>query len=284
MSNKFIAVGILTLSLCAGFASAQDYDRDADFAQARQQLEAAARRIAELSVGSMQPAQGPVRGHHMTASPRAVLGVGIEDDENGVRVVGVTPGGGADEAGVETGDIIIAMDGAALDSGQGRSPADVLVAQMDNVDPGNTVVLRILRDGDERDFEVEAQASRGQAFGLAMPPGGRGVGPGMPPSNFARPMRRWADMELVELSPGLGAYFGVEQGVLVVRASRDASLELQDGDVILEIGGRAPMGVRHALRILGSFEPGEQLELTIMREQRRRTLEIEIPRAERGTD
>jgi S1-C subfamily serine protease len=83
-------------------------------------------------------------------------------------------------------------------------------------------------------------------------------------------------MELVELTPGLGAYFGTEQGVLVVRAPRDDTLGLEDGDVILEISGRAPMGVGHALRILASFEPGERLELTIMRAQQRRTLEVDL--------
>jgi S1-C subfamily serine protease len=91
-------------------------------------------------------------------------------------------------------------------------------------------------------------------------------------------------MELVELTPGLGTYFGTEEGMLVVRAPRDDVLGLMDGDVILEISGRTPTSVGHALRILGSFEPGEQLELTVMREQRRRTLEVELPRAEMSTD
>jgi S1-C subfamily serine protease len=67
-----------------------------------------------------------------------------------------------------------------------------------------------------------------------------------------------------------------------VRAPQDSTLTLQDGDVIVEISGRAPMGVGHALRILNSFEPGEQLELTIMRNQRRQTLEVELPTSDRG--
>jgi S1-C subfamily serine protease len=257
---------------------AQDANRDAEFEQARQQLEAAARRIAELSAGAAQPALDVVRNFTMPAR-RAALGVGIEDDEQGVRVVGVTPGGGADEAGVETGDVIIAMDGASLVGGEGPSPAEVLVTQMGNVSPGDTVALTIMHDGEERDVEVVAQAPRGQTFAFA--PGRRADGP---PLMFTRPFGRWADMELVELTPGLGTYFGTEEGMLVVRAPRDDVLGLMDGDVILEISGRTPTSVGHALRILGSFEPGEQLELTIMREQRRRTLEVELPRAEMSTD
>ena len=47
--------------------------------------------------------------------------------------------------------------------------------------------------------------------------------------------------------------------------------------MILKIDGREPTSVEQTLRILGSYEPGESLNLEIMREQRQRTLEIEIP-------
>ena len=78
------------------------------------------------------------------------------------------------------------------------------------------------------------------------------------------------------MTPELGRYFGTDEGLLLVRAPEDESLGLIDGDVILEIGGRKPSSPEHAMRILGSFEPGEELELTIMRQQRRRNLSIEI--------
>jgi S1-C subfamily serine protease len=85
------------------------------------------------------------------------------------------------------------------------------------------------------------------------------------------------ELELVALTPGLGAYFGTQEGLLVVRAPNDAALELIDGDVILDIGGRTPTSPEHAMRILRSFEPGETLRLQIMRSQRRETLEFELP-------
>ena len=37
--------------------------------------------------------------------------------------------------------------------------------------------------------------------------------------------------------------------------------------MILDIGGREPTSPEHAMRILGSFEKGEPLKITIMREQ-----------------
>lgn len=273
MRIRSVTAVVLLFALFAGAAQAQA-PNDEQLRDAREQLEAAARRIAELSAGAVQPVIDFTRNIGVMGR-RAVLGIGIEDDEDGVRVVGVTPGGGADAAGVETGDVITAMDGAALVGSDGGSASEVLIAQMGNVDPGDTVVLTVVRDGESREVEIEAQAARAHDFAFSLPGGPNQAMPGGP-FGFDMPFRRWADMELVELTPELGAYFGTETGLLVVRAPRDGLLGLRDGDVILEISGRAPANAGHALRILRSFEPGEQLELTIMREQRRETLEVDL--------
>ena len=62
-----------------------------------------------------------------------------------------------------------------------------------------------------------------------------------------------------------------------MRAPENASVALQDGDVILEIGGRKPTSPEHAMRILSSFEPGETLRIGVMRHKKRETLEGKIP-------
>ncbi|NNC65644.1 MAG: PDZ domain-containing protein [Gammaproteobacteria bacterium] len=277
MNIKSVAAVLLSLALFTGIAQAQAPNDE--LREAREQLEAAARRIAELSAGAVQPVIDFTRSFGVMER-RAVLGIGIEDDENGVRVVGVTPGGGADEAGIQTGDIVTAMDGAELVSGNGGSASEVLIAQMGNVDPGDTVVLTVVRDGESSDVEIEAQAPRAHAYAFGRPGGAPDQAMRVGPFGFNMPFQRWPGMELVELTPALGAYFGTDTGLLVVRAPRDGMLGLQDGDVILEISGRSPMDVGHALRILRSFEPGERLELTIMRNQRRETLEVDLPRGE----
>ena len=78
----------------------------------------------------------------------------------------------------------------------------------------------------------------------------------------------WGDAEFVTLTPQLGRYFGADKGVLVARAPEDAALGLQDGDVIVAIGGREPQDGRHAMRILRSYQPGEPVELRILRDRR----------------
>jgi S1-C subfamily serine protease len=112
----------------------------------------------------------------------------------------------------------------------------------------------------------------------------RGDVAGLPPLPRVRPfpagMRDPAGFgtaELVELSPHLGQYFGVEKGLLVVRAPHDERLKLQDGDVIIDIDGRVPGGVTHAFQILRSYRVGEMLKLHIMRQQKKIELPIEVP-------
>ena len=63
----------------------------------------------------------------------------------------------------------------------------------------------------------------------------------------------------------------------MVSAPASDSLQLEDGDVIQKIDGREPTDVRHALRILSSYQAGESLQLEIMRNKKRKTLEVEIP-------
>lgn len=84
-------------------------------------------------------------------------------------------------------------------------------------------------------------------------------------------------MELIELNAGLGKYFGTDTGLLVVSAPKSDALELQDGDVIQSIDGREPTDIRHAMRILSSYQSGEKLKLGIMRDKKKRTLNVQIP-------
>jgi S1-C subfamily serine protease len=86
-----------------------------------------------------------------------------------------------------------------------------------------------------------------------------------------------AGMELATITPELGRYFGTDKGVLVVRAPDRTSFKLQDGDVIMAIGGREPKNGSHATRILRSYQPGEKIELKVMRQQKTTNLEVELP-------
>ena len=61
-------------------------------------------------------------------------------------------------------------------------------------------------------------------------------------------------IELASITPKLGAYFGTNEGVLVVQAPENEVFKLEDGDVIQSIDGRKPDDGAHALRILRSYQ------------------------------
>jgi C-terminal processing protease CtpA/Prc len=262
-----------------------------DLEEARRELQQAAQDVARLSGELAAPfVDGVARGFRF-AGQRAMLGVSIEDTERGVRVASVSPNGPAADAGLKVGDTITEIDGAALADtrvagGGKQSPSELLFAQMANVDPGESVKLRVLNEnGAERDATVTARDISPRFFAGSRNPLPSFKGPnssysynyGGPGNWLFRNSSPWSQMQVIALTPALGKYFGTDKGLLVVRGPESAELGLRDGDVILDIGGREPTTPEHAIRILGSFAPDEALKITIMREQRRQTLDVKIP-------
>ena len=254
---------------------------------AQRRLEEAAREVAELS-GEAAGAAGFRRFEYfLPGSRRAMLGVNVGRTEpgGGVRVESVSPGGPAAEAGVKAGDVIVSI--AAQPVATGRE----IVRAMESVKAGEKVELGLTRAGKPLKLAVEPRPLDRSLFVGAAP-----AVPGLPamPAVAALPplaaapfegefhwlLEDWGDAELVTLTPKLGRYFGADKGVLVARAPSDGSLGLEDGDVIVAIGGREPENGRHAMRILRSYEPGEPVEIRILRDRRSQTLSVKIPERE----
>ena len=141
--------------------------------------------------------------------------------------------------------------------------------------------LRVLRAGKPLDFEITPRALRGPGFMPAMP----AMPPGAEAMMFRLPemLGGVAGMELANLSPKLGQYFGADKGVLVVRAPAAGDWKLEDGDVITSIDGRVPNGGAHASRILASYQPGEKLELKLLRQRKPLSLDIIMPQVRNET-
>ncbi|NJO12742.1 MAG: PDZ domain-containing protein, partial [Gammaproteobacteria bacterium] len=59
--------------------------------------------------------------------------------------------------------------------------------------------------------------------------------------------------------------------------------KIQEGDVILEIDGRSPDSAAHARRILRSYQPGEELTLSVYRRKRTLDIDLVIPEAAAAT-
>ena len=63
-------------------------------------------------------------------------------------MISVQPGSGADEAGIESGDVIISIDGVRVTN------IGDLVAQVGAHRPGDTVEVELIRDGETKRLEV----------------------------------------------------------------------------------------------------------------------------------
>ncbi len=277
---------VLASLLGAPQALAQDDKAGSEAAQrsmeeAQRKLEEAAREIARLS-GETGGLMKHVFKMRMAPEGRAVLGINIDNaapGSDGVRVVGASPGGPAAEAGVRAGDVIVAIDGKKVTAGR------EIVERMREVEAGSKVALDILRDGKKVAATVVARAPEDVEWEADFDgPGLHGL-PGLPgmPGHAGRPMGEhfllgpWADAELVTMTPALGRYFGTDKGLLVVRSPKAAAAELEEGDVILSIGGREPQNGGHALRILRSYQPGESVDLKVLRQKKERSVRIVVP-------
>ncbi len=84
-------------------------------------------------------------------------------------------------------------------------------------------------------------------------------------------------LELAELNPGLGQYFGVNRGVLVVNIREESIPGLRPGDVILSCGEREVSTPRQVMHILMSYEKGEKVSMTVQRNKRKKTITANMP-------
>jgi S1-C subfamily serine protease len=75
----------------------------------------------------------------------------VADDTDGAGLVEVFPDGPADEAGVEAGEIIVAINGDEI-----GSPEELTDALAD-LDPGETATLTLMGPDGEREVEVELE-------------------------------------------------------------------------------------------------------------------------------
>lgn len=269
---------------------------------AQQKLQQAAQKVARLSLQLSGPEldRREVFRLRRMEPDHAILGVTIierhheKPSAEGVGISAVTPGGPAEKAGLRAGDIITGINGKEFKTTAQLSADDQLLAFMDSVKPGDQLKVAYLRGGKPATTKLSAGKLDVDSFDFAfnappMPPA-----PPAPPAAPMPPMpphfawfmnmdQPWGDMQLVPLSAGLGQYFGTDKGLLVVHAPKHDALELQDGDVIMSIGGREPGSPPHAMRILRSYAPGETVKFDIMRKGKPLKLSVKLP-ADRKMD
>ena len=256
--------------------------------EAERQLDEAAQRIAELSAEELARA-GELENHWVIENSRPVIGItigseGKSEPVEGVKIAGISPGGAAGEAGLHSGDIITAVNGESLSSSDSFEANTKLLEFMEGVEEGDVLDIDYLRDNKAASVEVKPSKRDARVFNFNFD-GSAGHVPGapLPPKSmaFAWVSRQgghgFGEMEMVELNESLGRYFGTDSGLLIIKAPKENAYQLQDGDVIKNIDGRTPSDLRHAIRILSSYQSGETVNIEILRDKSKQTVTVQVP-------
>jgi S1-C subfamily serine protease len=298
---KILVAGCLIVAVPIVIAQEVDLEElKQQIEEARQSLDEAATRLAELN---MKKFQVEVSGER---SSRPMLGVLVEDHDqgDGIKLVGVTPNMGAAQAGLQAGDRLEAVNGFRLDTG--ASSMHALQDAMGPVNAGDIVAVEFLRDEVTRIVDVTTE-ERG-AFAMKMGRsldldidlsdleqlkkleklGALGVLSqlegladlealeilGEPGSVTAVSGFGTANMQdsvkLQDVSGDLAAYFGVDEGV-VVMAVPDGS-PLKAGDVLLSLAGEPVPTAQSAAVTVRQSET--DLAVSVLRN--RSTLELSL--------
>jgi len=287
---------------------------------------------------------------------KAVIGIIMGNTTgNGIQILGVSPDGPSDRAGLKQGDVIVSMMGQPLVDEESDDARAVLRQVMEGVEVGDEIAITVDRDGDQSEFIVVADKREPFSWQsiVRLPSVVPGVpsAPGAPViierieipeideqairvqiervredmerarifvhsshdfdfaeaaesfdhgydfqfeafSDFGDGALREANiwfglpvtrgLKLAEMNADLGAYFNTDRGVLVLKAKVDNDLQLESGDVILQVGDKEVEKPSDVMRALREWEPGASIAIEIKRNRKDLTLDVVIPERRPG--
>ncbi len=333
-------------------------ERRQAIAEAREELSRAHRELREISrevARAHRELAGASREVHevrrINLGDRPVIGVLLgEETDQGLSIIGVTPDGPAERAGMQQGDVLTAIGGSVLTECE-EGPRSALLKAMSATEEGEPLEVTVVRGGQTSQLTITPERREPSSWHsfveLPDPPAAPGV-PGAPhpapaprvvierikvpeldTEELEKQIREITDqidemdfmfiddagktvqysydfsfddeafsdigehamsearllfglpqtrgLELAELNPELGKYFKADTGVLVIKAREDNAYGLQSGDVITAIGASEVKSPSDLLRALREAEPGQDIELSIKRDRRSRTLAAKVP-------
>lgn len=393
-SNQASAAGTLSVIDKASPAQKQKLEQQKHELEAQRTVLDQRRTALELAVTEMQKASAKMArlSHEMNlgsdfsvqvirleseasvmSTQSAFIGVVINQDGegNGVEIIGLTPDGPADKAGLLKGDQVLSINGTDLLLSPSFKRIDILQQNLRQAQIGDSVDLTVLRDDkainlriiagkrnplglhtlirpgqppqppmphalsqtlsttgitlpdsdklvliqraltdagglmDSKQIIVQVEGRDGMVSGLAGGEMERHIkllekrlenmeidietvdfrgSPDM--SNFEVIIGQAAEnaifffdrnmvrgLELAPLNPGLGNYFQVDSGVLVLSAREDNSLNLAAGDVITAVGSQEVSRPADLMRNLRFLKDGEKISLEVIRKGQSETIE-----------
>jgi serine protease Do len=175
--------------------------------------------------------------------------------KSGVTVANVKQGGPADQAGVKVGDTIVSVNGKNVKNG------DELVSEIANLKPGTKAELGLIRNGKEQNVSVTI-ADRTKLYGSQL-----GLTEESQPGGEAQPSK--LGISVSDVTPDVAERLGVtaNKGVIVDDVKQgsfaDEDLNLQRGDVILELNKEPVTNAEEFRKMVGQLKSGQDVALLI---------------------
>ena len=193
---------------------------------------------------------------------RGWLGVAIQDltgemaeyyglkDRKGVLVADVFKGDPADEAGIQSKDIILEVNGQKIETSR------QLTAMIADLKVGEAAKVDVFRDGKIKTFYIKLAKRDDQRLATRSTPG--------------EPEEEKFGIRVAELTPEISQRFGIDDttGVIVINvesASKGAEAGVQMGDVIKEINHRIIESVKDYTAAMDNIKDDESVNLFIWR-------------------
>ena len=208
---------------------------------------------------------------------RGMIGVQIQNIDRGLAqslglpnaegalVANVTPGSGADKAGVQVRDVILAFDGHAIDQSSDLPPL------VGNTKPGSKAELKIFRDGKTITLPVTVGELPQDKNELAST-GGAGAKPanalGIAVDDLTAEQRKQLDIK-----DGQGVVITDVRGPAAQRAG------LQPGDVILMVGRKTVKSAAEFNAAAKDVKPGESVMLLMRRGDATQFVAVTVPKS-----
>ncbi|WP_448101753.1 DegQ family serine endoprotease [Luteibacter jiangsuensis] len=187
-------------------------------------------------------------------------------DANGALVAQVTPGSGADKAGLKQGDVILSFNGTPITSSPDLPPLVGLTK------PGSIAKVEILRDHKKQTVDVKVgEMPRDKAGQSASSVAGSGA------SGSASAL----GMSVEDIDASTRSELGLKagEGVVVsgVNGSAAASAGLRPGDVILMVNQKRVGSSAAFQAAVKGLKPGDTAMLLVRRDDSTRFVGVTVP-------
>lgn len=218
--------------------------------------------------------------------------LGIRFDKVTFEIVEVEEESPAELAKLELGDIILQIQGKDVTSGE------MIVHEIRSRKPGQTITLKIERDGKEQDIQIrlgeyteeDVWREMEQRFPRLFVPESRKMIEVEPRQKLRLGFetRKYIGVNLRPLNTELAEYFGVKEGkgLLVGGVGEDtpaAKAGLKVGDILVKADGKELAVNSDLTRILQEKEKGDKIKLEFYRDKKKRSVEVEVAEEERST-